>query len=114
VEARKKYTEALSLVEPDAKSNPPSAAAQYILTDVYAGMGNLSLTKATSSDHGTDQDSKACRWFQKSADMWLQLPVRYPLAPNGFKVADYFTVPVQLKGARSKNNRLNLPRFVIS
>jgi serine/threonine protein kinase/tetratricopeptide (TPR) repeat protein len=91
-----KYQEALRLAEPAATSKPPTPSAQYILTDVYAGLGNLSLKTGPSSELERDERGEACRWYQKSADMWKQVPVQHPLAPNGFKVTDYSAVPAQL------------------
>lgn len=37
------YQEALSLIEPAATSKPQDPTAQYVMADVYAGLGNLAL-----------------------------------------------------------------------
>jgi serine/threonine protein kinase/tetratricopeptide (TPR) repeat protein len=95
-EARRRYKEALSLAEPAATSKPPSPSAQYILTDVYAGLGNLSLRTGSSGARTLDHGTETCRWYQMSADRWKQLPTQHSLAPNGFKVTDFSTVPRQL------------------
>jgi len=91
-----KYNEALRLAEPAATSKAPSCSALYVLTAVYAGLGNLALKTGTSSDRVRDNRSEACHWFQKSADTWKQVPEQHPLAPNGFKVTDSSNVPAQL------------------
>ena len=82
-EARETYLKALELVQPAPGAKPADAMAAYALIDIFAGLGDLAAQRA-----GQD----ACRWYRKSKDMWMQLPVRNTVAPNGFKVTDFGVV----------------------
>ena len=74
------YLGALQLVELAAVAKPPNALAQYILADIYAGLGDLASKRPSAGS----ARKEACAWYRKSLDLWRQLPLRTGMAPNRF------------------------------
>jgi serine/threonine protein kinase len=99
-QARAGYEEAMRLAEPAAASNPPNLYAQYLLFDVYAGLGRLAPQSVNAGDRVGGVRSEACGWYQKSMDTWQSLRAHLATAPNELRVTDYRTVAAQLARCR--------------
>ncbi len=95
-QARAGYEEAMRLAEPAAASTPPNLYAQYLLFDVYAGLGGLALQSVSAGDRVGSVRPEACGWYQKSMDTWQSLRAHLATAPNGLRVTDYKAVAAQL------------------
>ena len=89
-EADQNYHAALRLMEPAAKAKPPSLHAQYIVADIYAGLGDMVSRSANHADSPSTQaqaKQQACEWYRKSLAIWQHLPVQVAMAPNTFEIA---------------------------
>jgi non-specific serine/threonine protein kinase/serine/threonine-protein kinase len=88
-QADEKYRTALQLVEPAATAIPPNLRAQYILADLYAGLGDLSSRRAARRDDNAESMNalkEARRWYEKSLEAWQRLPLRSATAANLFDI----------------------------
>jgi hypothetical protein len=59
-------------------------------------MGDLAAQRPNRRAARVDESNDACRWYRKSKDAWMQLPVRNSVAPNGFKVTEFAAVSAKL------------------
>jgi tetratricopeptide (TPR) repeat protein len=94
--ARETYGKALAVLDSEPSSEPPTLHVQYALIEIYAGLGQVELKSARRETAPVNPDSNACKWYQKSMDIWLKLPIRNSISPSGFKVTDFDTVASQL------------------
>ena len=101
-QARDRYNETLRLVESTATAEPPNLQAQYILADVYAGLGDL----ASKRPRGSSAPKEACAWYQKSLDLWQQFPLRTAIGPNRFDLVAPDTVTQRLGMCNQAMQRL--------
>jgi serine/threonine protein kinase/tetratricopeptide (TPR) repeat protein len=86
-EADEKYRSALRLVEPAATAIPPNLRAQYVLADLYSGLGDLSSKRAARRDQGAESLNawkEARGWYEKSLEEWRRLPLPATTASNLF------------------------------
>jgi eukaryotic-like serine/threonine-protein kinase len=77
-QADEKYRSALQLVKPAATAIPANLRAQYILADLYAGLGDLSSRRAARRDRGAESLNawkEARGWYEKSLETWQRLPL---------------------------------------
>jgi tetratricopeptide (TPR) repeat protein len=90
-EARETYNKALTMLgsQPDPES--PSLRVQYALIEIYAGLGQLESETASEATRAT-AERNACKWYQKSRDIWLKMPIRNSISTSGFKVTDFNSV----------------------
>lgn len=87
-QARDKYRGALQVIEPAATAQPANLLAKYIAAEIYGGLGDLASENAEREIERVDHWKETCEWYQKSLDMWKQLPLHNAIAPNGFEVGD--------------------------
>ena len=95
-QARETYNKALAKLGSQPGSAPPSLQARYALVEIYTGLGQLESQSASRGATRANAEDKACKWFQESRDIWLQMPFRNSISPIGFKVTDYDTVAAKL------------------
>jgi hypothetical protein len=89
-QARETYEKALAKLGSQPGSEPPLLRVQYALAEVYAGLGKLESTTRANAE------SNSCKWYQKSRDIWLQMPIRNSISPSGFQVVDFNTISTEL------------------
>jgi non-specific serine/threonine protein kinase/serine/threonine-protein kinase len=95
-QARRTYDNALAKLGPQPGSEPVAPHTQYALIEIYAGLGQLESQSARQGAARVNVESNACKWYRKSSDIWLQMPVRNSISPSGFKVTDFDTVASHL------------------
>jgi len=95
-QARELNEKALAKLGPQPSSEPPLLRVQYALAEVYAGLGKLESQSASRGTTRANAESNSCKWYQKSRDIWLKMPVRNSISPSGFQVTDFDTVAAKL------------------
>jgi tetratricopeptide (TPR) repeat protein len=95
-EARETYDKALAILGSQRGPEPPSLRVQYALLEIYVGLGRFESQSASQGSAPASALSNACKWYQKSRNVWLQMPVRNSISPSGFKVTDFNTISTEL------------------
>lgn len=95
-QARETYNKALAKLGSQPGSELVSLQVRYALVEIYAGLGQLESQSASRGTTRANVQDKACQWFQKSRDIWLQMPFRNSISPSGFKVTDFNTISTEL------------------
>ena len=98
--ARETYNKALAMLGSPTSSEPAALQVQYVLLAIYAGMGDLAILDAEHSDTPSEARSEACKWYQRSKDTWLKMPIRNSISPSGFKVMDFNSISTELAKCR--------------
>lgn len=96
-QARETYNRALGMLGSQPGPGPPSLRVQYALIQIYVGLGQLEWQSASQGSAPANALSNACKWYQKSRDVWLQMPIRNSISPSGFKVIDFNSVCQQAR-----------------
>ncbi len=107
-QAEEKYRGALRQVEAAAAATSPNLRAQYILADLYAGLGDLLSTRAARVEHGAeavDTRNEARRYYEKSLEAWQQLPLHTATASILFDITAPETVAQNLARCRQAIQR---------
>jgi serine/threonine protein kinase len=95
-QARETYEKALAKLGSQPGSEPQLLRVQYALAEVYAGLGKLESQSASRGTTRAYAESNSCKWYQKSRDIWLEMPVRNSISPSGFQVTDFNAVSAEL------------------
>jgi len=98
--AHQTYSKALALIPSRPPSEAPAVQDQYVLMDIYAGLGDLASVQAGTGSLRGRAGAEACRCYQKSIDNWQQLPLRGTVSPTGFRVIDARKLATKLAGCR--------------
>jgi tetratricopeptide (TPR) repeat protein len=90
-EASASYEKALDIVTPLISPERQDVPALYPAADAYAGLGDVSATRARrarTAREQTQQWSDALTWYEKSLRKWQNIPNPSGIGPAGFKARD--------------------------
>jgi tetratricopeptide (TPR) repeat protein len=99
-DASASYRKALDIVTPLLSPQRQDVPAMYAAADAYAGLADLSTFRAR---HGSDAKersrllSDARAWYEKSSNIWRNIPNPARIGPAGFTIRD-----AKFDGVRSR------------
>ena len=99
------YEKALEIVLPLVKPERKDVPALYVAADAYAGLGDLSGTRARRTSNARDRAkfwSDAREWYEKSLSTWQNIPNPSPINPLGFKAGDPHEIGRRLADSKKR------------
>src|ERR1700688_4755463 len=103
-EASAAYEKAPDIVTPLVSPERQAVPALYPAADAYAGLGDVSATRARRARtvrEQTQQWSDALTWYEKSLRKWQNIPSPSGIGPTGFKARDPEEIARKLAESKS-------------